>query len=54
MMPNPATAYACMETMRTALKDGRAEMIPSFFMSLSSPSVLEYKIRQDEIIAKNI
>jgi len=53
MMPNPATAYACMETMRIALKEGRAEIIPSFFMSLSSPSVAEYKTRQDKILAKN-
>lgn len=53
MMPNPATAYACMEAMRIALRDGRAEMIPSFFRTLESPSVAEYKIRQARVVEKN-
>jgi len=53
MMPNPATAYACMESMRVALREGRAEMIPSFFKTLQSPSVAEYKIRQARVVKKN-
>jgi len=53
MMPNPATAYACMISMRIALKEGRAEIIPSFFKTLSSPSVAEYKIRQARVVERN-
>jgi len=53
MMPNPATAYACMESMRIALKDGRAEIIPSFFKTLQSPSVAEYKVRQARVVKRN-
>jgi len=53
MMPNPATAYACMESMRIALKDGRAEIIPSFFKTLQSPSVAEYITRQARVVKRN-
>jgi len=53
IMPNPATAYACMASLRTALKEGRAEMIPSFFKTLASPSVAEYKIRQAKVVERN-
>ena len=42
-----------MESMRVALREGRAEMIPSFFKTLQSPSVAEYKIRQARVSKKN-
>jgi len=35
----PSTALLVMSTLRTALKEGRGEMIPSFFFSLQHPSV---------------
>jgi methylglyoxal synthase len=54
MMPNPTTAHACMTSLRYALMKGRAERIPSFFRTLESPSVSEYKHRQAEVIKNNI
>lgn len=53
MMPNPATAFAVMTTLRLALKEGRAELIPSFFQTLESPSVAEYKVRQAQVVTAN-
>jgi len=53
MMPNPATAFAVLSTLRLALKEGRAELIPSFFQTLESPSVAEYKVRQAQVVEKN-
>jgi len=53
MMPNPATAFAVMTTFRIALKEGRSELIPSFFNTLESPSVAEYKIRQAKVVEAN-
>lgn len=50
MMPNPASAYAVMTTLRLALKEGRAELIPSFFQTLVSPSVDEYKMEQAKVL----
>jgi len=54
MMPNPSSAYACMTTLRLALKGGRAELIPSFFETLVSPSVDEYKKDQARVLASNM
>lgn len=53
MMPNPATAFAIMTTFRIALKEGRSEFIPSFFQTLESPSVAEYKVRQSKVVEDN-
>lgn len=53
MMSNPATAQLCMVSMRIALQEGRAEIIPSFFRTLQSPSVAEYKVRQALVVEKN-
>jgi len=53
MMSNPATAFAVLTTLRIALKEGRAELIPSFFQTLESPSVAEYKVRQAKVVQKN-
>merc|ERR1719469_789916 len=36
IMPNPATAFAVMTTFRIALKEGKAQYIPSFFETLVS------------------
>jgi len=52
--PNPTTAQIVMPTFRTALKSGHSEMIPSFFETLSSPSVLEYKKMQELVIKQNM
>lgn len=40
----PSTALLVMNTLRTALKEGRGEMIPSFFFSLQHPSVAKDEI----------
>ena len=53
MMSNPATAQLCMVSMRVALQEGRADIIPSFFRTLQSPSVTEYKVRQALVVEKN-
>lgn len=53
MMPNPATAFAIMTTFRIALKEGKADLIPSFFQTLESPSVAEYKVRQSKVVEDN-
>ena len=53
IMPNPATAFAVMTTLRIALREGKAELIPSFFKTLASPSVAEYKIRQAKVVERN-
>mmetsp|Transcript_2080 Transcript_2080/g.3165 ORF Transcript_2080/g.3165 Transcript_2080/m.3165 type:complete len:519 (-) Transcript_2080:82-1638(-) len=37
----PSTALMVMNSLRTALKEGRGEMIPSFFFSLQHPSVVK-------------
>jgi len=53
MMPNPATAQTCMSSIRIALQEGKAELIPSFFRTLRSPSVIEYEIRQLQVLENN-
>jgi len=54
MMPNPSSAYACMTTLRLALEGGRAELIPSFFETLVSPSVDEYRMDQAAVLKSNM
>lgn len=53
IMPNPSSAYAVMTTLRIALERGKAELIPSFFETLKSPSVAEYKKAQAQVLASN-
>ena len=53
-MNNPASAHAGLATLRMALKEGRSDLIPSFFFTLESPSVSEYKVRQNAVLKKNI
>ena len=36
---NPVTALMATDTMRTALRDGKGEHIPSFFLPVRHPSV---------------
>jgi len=50
----PVSAYMLMHTLRTALLgEGRPELIPSFFFTLQSPSVVAYKIAQKKVIASH-
>jgi len=47
----PTTAMAIMQVFRIALEGkGMAELIPSFFFSLQSPSVAAYKTAQTKIV----
>jgi len=45
--PNPASAMSMMHTFKGALRDGSRGMIPSFFQTLESPAVAEYKHQQE-------
>jgi len=47
---NPVTAYMLIKCLRTALQDGKAELIPSFFFSLQSPTVEDYKAEQKAVV----
>jgi len=51
---NPATANSLMYLLRCALVNGREEMFPSFFYTLESPSVPEYKRQQAAALQKAI
>jgi methylglyoxal synthase len=50
--PNPATAIATMWMLRNSLSTNRPEMIPSFFETLESPCVPEYKAAQKAALEK--
>ena len=52
--PNPASASSMMHTLRCALLkgDNARGMIPSFFETLESPAVAEYKYQQAAALAK--
>jgi len=50
---NPTSALMMMTVLRTALKEGKAELIPSFFFSLEGPSVYDYKQQQKSVIKKH-
>ena len=54
MMNNPNTAHVTLNALRLGLKLGRIEMMPSFFFDLESPSVKEYKSRQESILVDAI
>ena len=45
--PNPTSAMSMMHTLRTALEKGSRGLIPSFFRTLESPAVAEYKAHQE-------
>ena len=50
---NPTSALMMMTTLRVALKENMPELIPSFFCTLQSPSVGEYKKQQNKVIASH-
>jgi hypothetical protein len=50
MCPNPTAAKTVVVAMEMALKEGRQDWIPSFFQDLESPSVQEYKNRQEAVL----
>lgn len=45
--PNPTSAMSMMHTLKSALEKGNRGMIPSFFQTLESPAVAEYKAQQE-------
>ena len=45
--PNPTSAMSMMHTLQCALEKGSRGMIPSFFRTLESPAVAEYKAQQE-------
>ena len=49
MMTNPTSAHALCYVLVQALKEGRKDMIPSFFHTLESPGVKVYKEEQSRI-----
>jgi len=51
---NPASASSMMHTLRTSLLKGSRGMIPSFFETLESPAVEEYKHQQAVALANVI
>jgi len=54
LCPNPASASSMMHTLRCALIKGSRGMIPSFFETLESPAVEEYKHQQAVALANVI
>jgi len=44
---NPTSAMSMMHTIKLALENGSRGMIPSFFETLESPAVAEYKAQQN-------
>ena len=49
-MNNPVSANAGAHVLRQALAEGKSELIPSFFKTLESPSVQEYKDKQEALL----
>ena len=50
MAENPTTAYMLVSVLRCALQEDKAELIPSFFFSLQSPTVASYKAQQKSVV----
>ena len=48
----PTTAMTVVKVFEMALREGRAELLPSFFFSLQSPSVAAYKTAQTRTIER--
>ncbi len=53
-MNNPVSANAGAYILRHALSEGKADLIPSFFKTLESPCVAEYKIRQGRVASSSL
>jgi len=53
LMPNPASACAMCYLLREALEKGHKHMISSFFTTLQSPAVEQYK-REQDILVKSL
>lgn len=51
---NPTSAMSMMHTLKSALENGDRGMIPSFFETLESPAVAEYKLQQELALAKAV
>ena len=49
-MNNPVSANAGAHVLRQALVERKSELIPSFFKTLESPSVHEYKVQQEALL----
>jgi len=49
--PNPTSAMSMMHTLKCALDKGSRARIPSFFETLESPAVAEYKHQQELALA---
>lgn len=47
---NPTSAMSMMHTIKIALENGSRGMIPSFFETLESPAVAEYKEQQNDAL----
>ena len=45
---NPTSAHALCYVLEMALREGRKDMIPSFFNSLESPGVKDYNKKQEK------
>ena len=54
MAGNPASATALLATCRVALTRGLPELIPSFFETLTSPSVAIYVEQQTAVLEQNM
>ena len=48
----PTSAIQMVECFRIALMNNKPELIPSFFLSLQSPTVEEYKMQQKSVVDK--
>mmetsp|Transcript_1121 Transcript_1121/g.1243 ORF Transcript_1121/g.1243 Transcript_1121/m.1243 type:complete len:399 (-) Transcript_1121:217-1413(-) len=51
---NPTSAYMLVQCLRTALENNQAELIPSFFFQLESPTVVAYKNQQSSVVQAHI
>jgi len=54
LCPNPTTAMSFMWVLRQALTQNSKAKIPSFFQTLESPSVTEYKNEQKKALANAV
>jgi len=50
LCPNPTTAVAMMWMLRHSLENNKPEMFPSFFETLESPAVADYKAGQKKAL----
>ena len=51
MMTNPTSAYALCNILQQSLKEGKKDLIPSFFNTLESPGLNKYKEKQAKEVA---